>query len=132
MTVQLDHLMIPARSATAAARRLAEVLGVPWAPARIGPFIAVHVNDGLTIDFDERSGAFDKGHFCFRVSETEFGAILGRLMAAGIAYRSLPHGSDDFQVNTSVGGRVVYWREPDDHVWELLTVSYARASASGA
>jgi hypothetical protein len=30
------------------------------------------------------------------------------------------------QVNTQYGGRIVYWNEPDGHVWEALTVSYAR------
>jgi hypothetical protein len=30
------------------------------------------------------------------------------------------------RVNTSHGGRIVYWSRPDGHVWEALTVSYAR------
>jgi hypothetical protein len=30
------------------------------------------------------------------------------------------------QVNTQHGGRIVYWNEPAGHVWEALTVSYAR------
>ena len=41
-------------------------------------------------------------------------------------YRSMPHGPMDLQVNTTHGGRIVYWSEPDGHVWEALTVSYAR------
>ena len=131
MAVHLDHLMIPSRNREAAARRLAEILGVTWAPARIGPFTAVHVNDGLTIDFDEWAGEFPKGHYCFRVTEPEFHVILARLSASGIAYRSLPHGPDDRQVNTSLGSHIVYWGEPDGHVWELLTESYARAAAQG-
>jgi hypothetical protein len=24
------------------------------------------------------------------------------------------------------GGRLLYWSQPDGHVWEMLTVSYAR------
>ena len=32
----------------------------------------------------------------------------------------------DMAVNTQYGGRLVYWNEPDGHVWEILTVSYAR------
>lgn len=133
MNVQLDHLIIPARNKAAAADCLSRILGVPWAPARVGPFAAVFVNPGLTIDFDECPGEFAKGHYCFRVTEDEFQAILGRLDRAGIAYRSLPHGEDDHAVNRSVGGSIVYWREPDGHVWELLTESYARGdTADGA
>ncbi len=30
------------------------------------------------------------------------------------------------QINTDHGGRIVYWKEPDGHVWEALTQSYAR------
>jgi hypothetical protein len=53
LTINLDHIMIPSRDRNGAARQLATILGVEWAPARVGPFTAVHVNDGLTIDFDE-------------------------------------------------------------------------------
>jgi len=128
MAVHLDHLIIPSRNRDAAARLLAGLLGVSSAPANIGPFTAVHVNEGLTIDFDEWTDAVPKGHYCFRTSESEFNAVLARLAAAGIPYRSLPHGPVDNQVNTSLGSRIVYWAEPDGHVWELLTESYARAS----
>lgn len=131
MTVHLDHLLIPSKNREAAARRLAEILGVTWAPATIGPFTAVHVNDGLTIDFDEWTQDFPKGHYCFRVPESEFRVILARLSASGTSYRSLPHGPDDHQVNTSLGSLIVYWSEPDGHVWELLTESYARSPKQG-
>jgi hypothetical protein len=36
------------------------------------------------------------------------------------------HGPVDFQIDTELGGRIVYWNEPDGHQWEMLTVSYAR------
>jgi catechol 2,3-dioxygenase-like lactoylglutathione lyase family enzyme len=86
----------------------------------------VYVNDGLTLDFDETSEPLPKLHFCFRVDQAEFDAILGRIAAAGLQYRSSPHGPVDFKVNTDHGGRIVYWSEPGGHVWEALTVSYAR------
>ena len=72
------------------------------------------------------SESFPVQHYCFRVTQDEFDAILGRIQAAGIAYRSQPHGPADMRVNTGHGGSIVYWNEPDGHVWELLTVSYAR------
>jgi catechol 2,3-dioxygenase-like lactoylglutathione lyase family enzyme len=86
----------------------------------------VYVNDGLTLDFDETSEPFPTQHYCFRVEPAEFDAILGRIRAAGLPYRSSPHGPVDFAVDTAHGGRIVYWSEPDGHVWEILTVSYAR------
>ena len=54
--MHLDHLLIPSKNKEGAAKRLAQILGVTYGPARIGPFTAVHVNDGLTIDFDEWTG----------------------------------------------------------------------------
>jgi hypothetical protein len=126
MSAHLDHFIIPAKNKVAAARRLAEIFDVAWAPANIGPFAAVHINGGLTIDFDEWTETIPKGHYCFRVSEDEFNVILDRLRNLGIAYRSLPHGPPDCQVNRSAGGSIIYWSEPDGHVWELLTQSYAR------
>ena len=125
MKIELDHTIVPSRSPAAAAKRLAELLGVPWAEKGIGPFSPVYVNDGLTLDF-VRSDGFPVYHFCFRVSERDFDAIFGRIQAAGIPYRSTPHGEADMKINTDWGGRIVYWNEPDGHVWEILTVSYAR------
>lgn len=124
MTVHLDHLLVPARDKVAAAKLLAELLGVAWSETGIGPFAPVYVNDGFTIDFDEWPEPLPKTHYCFRVSENEFGAILERLKAAGIAYRSSVHGPVDFQIDTQHGGRIVYWNEPDGHQWEMLTVRY--------
>jgi hypothetical protein len=64
------------------------------------------------------------------VGEGEFGAILGRVKASGTPYRSMPHGPDDSRINTRFGGRNVYWNDADGHVWEILTVSYARRDAA--
>jgi hypothetical protein len=127
MAAHLDHLLVPSKNKEGAAKLLAQILGVTYGPARIGPFTAVYVNDGLTIDFDEWTDEVPKGHYCFRVTEPEFQEILGRLVTLGVPYRSLPHGAVDHQVNTSLGSPIVYWGEPDGHVWELLVESYARS-----
>ena len=126
MSVELDHMIVPSRNSEAAAELLANVLDVPWGKSGAGPFCAVYVNAGLTLDFDQTDGPFPVPHYCFRVSEVEFDGIVARLEARGIQYRSTPHGAADMQVNTEHGGRIVYWDEPDGHVWEALTVSYAR------
>lgn len=126
MSINLDHLLIPVRDRVASARLLATLLGVAWAESGIGPFSPVYVNDGLTLDFDQADSSYPVQHYCFRVSEPEFDAILGRIRAAGIEYRSAVHGPVDMQVDTQHGGRIVYWNEPDCHQWEMLTVSYAR------
>jgi hypothetical protein len=126
VSIELDHLLVPSHDRFAAAKQLADLLGVPWSTTGVGPFCPVYVNDGLTLDFDQATEPFPVQHYCFRVSPQEFDAILGRIRDAGIAYRSTPHGAADMQVNTRHGGSIVYWSEPAGHVWELLTVSYAR------
>ena len=126
MTVHLDHIMVPARDKLASAKLLAGLLDVPWSETGTGPFAPVFLNDGLTLDFDEWSEPFPLIHYCFRVSQGEFDAILARIKAAGIAYRSNVHGLADYRVDAEHGGSIVYWNEPDGHQWEMLTVSYAR------
>ena len=124
MSIQLDHTIVPSRDKEASAKRLAQVLGVPCAPAAAGPFYAVYVNEGLTLDFIDTDEAFPVYHFCFRVEPATFEHILARLRAAGIPFRSTVRGPVDMQVDAQYGN--VYGNEPDGHQWEMLTVSYAR------
>ena len=126
MTIALDHTIVSARDPRAAAKRLGELLGVPWSESGLGPFSPVYVSDGFTIDFIEDASDFPVQHLCFRVTEPEFDAILARIRAAGIKYRGNVRGPDDGRVNTGYGGRMVYWNDPEGHQWEMLTVSYAR------
>jgi catechol 2,3-dioxygenase-like lactoylglutathione lyase family enzyme len=126
MTIQLDHTIVPSRNQTASAKLLAELLGVPWVATGVKPFSPVYVNEGLTLDFIQTDEDFPIYHFCFRVSQQEFDAIVGRITAAGIKYRSTVRGPVDMQINTDFGGSIIYWNEPDGHQWEILTVSYAR------
>ena len=126
MPIELDHTIVPSHHRNASAKLLADLLGVPWAETGPGPFAPVYVNDGLTLDFIQTDEPFPIYHFCFRVGEGEFDAILARIESAGIAYRSSVRGAMDGKINTDYGGRMVYWNEPDGHQWEMLTVSYAR------
>ncbi len=124
MAIYLDHFIVPTHDKVASAKCLAELLGVAWAETGMGPFAPVYLNDDLTLDFVETQEPFPVHHYCFRVSRETFDAILARIKAAGIAYRSAVHGPVDMQVNAQFGN--VYWNEPDGHQWEMLTVSYAR------
>ncbi len=130
MAIELDHVIVSALHRDASATLLADLLGVPCGPAREGPFFAVYVNDGLTLDFYATDAPFPIEHFCFRVDDETFDAILGRLQAAGFAYRSSVRGPIDRQINTHYGGKMIYWNEPEGHQWEMVTVSYARQTVA--
>ena len=127
MAIHLDHVIVPSRDPIAAARSLASLLAVPWQESQ-GSFTPVYVNDTLTLDFADRE-RFEGHHFCFRVSEEAFDAIFGRIQAARIPYRSSPLGETDMQINRRLGGKNLYWDDADGHLWEILTVSYARPEA---
>ncbi|MFC5513814.1 VOC family protein [Massilia jejuensis] len=129
--IELDHVIVPARDRVASARLLASLLDVPWDETALGMFSAVYVNPGLTFDFLTTDEALSVEHFCFRVSDAEFDAIVRRLEAAGIGWRGDVRGPNDGQIGTAHGGRNIYWDQPDNHRWEILTVSYARQPAHG-
>jgi catechol 2,3-dioxygenase-like lactoylglutathione lyase family enzyme len=124
MAILLDHLIVPSRNPVSAAQGLASILDVPWEAER-GHFTPVYVNVTLTLDFAQRQ-EFNSHHYCFHVSDEEFDGIFARVQAANIVYRSTPRGPDDLQLNRRMGGRNFYWTDSDGHIWEVLTVSYAR------
>jgi catechol 2,3-dioxygenase-like lactoylglutathione lyase family enzyme len=124
MTIQLDHLIVPSHHQVEGARALAELLDVPWAAAQ-GTFSPVYLNDALTLDFADRE-QFERHHYAFRVSDEAFDAILARIEARQIPYRDRPRGENNRQINRRLGGKNLYWEDADGHLWEILTVSYAR------
>ncbi len=106
MAIQLDHIIVPSHNRVDGARLLAGLLDVPWAESQ-GSFTPVYVNETLTLDFADRE-QFESHHVCFGVSEGEFDAILARMQAARITYRSSPRGEDDMQINRRLGGKKPY------------------------
>ena len=120
MTITLNHTIVPARDKAAAARFFADIFGLHF-DAEGGHFAPVRVNETLTLLFDE-GGSFESHHYAFHVSDPEFDAIFGRIRQAGLAYGSAPWSLDDGKLNDWNGGRGVYFKCPDGHVLELMTV----------
>ena len=118
--ITLNHTIIPARDKHAAARFFADIFGLKVDGAH-GHFAPVHVNDTLTLLFDEDT-RFESHHYAFHVGEAEFDAIFGRVTKAGITYGSAPWSLDDGKLNDWNGGRGVYFKDPNGHVLELMTV----------
>ena len=48
--------------------------------------------------------------------------ILHRVQEAGLIYGSTPWSNDDAKLNNWGGGRGVYFKTPDGHLLELMTV----------
>ncbi|HET8700996.1 MAG TPA: VOC family protein [Nitrococcus sp.] len=119
MAIQLDHTIVPAHDKVASAKFFARIFGLSYA-GEISHFAPVKVNDTLTLDFDNDSG-FESHHYAFKVSEAEFDQIFQRIRDEGIAYGSGPRALDDMNINQPGGGRGVYFRDPNGHIFELLT-----------
>jgi catechol 2,3-dioxygenase-like lactoylglutathione lyase family enzyme len=119
MAIVLNHTIVPAHDKTRSAEFFARIFGLDYR----GPhshFAPVQVNDGLTLDFDER-GQFEPHHYAFMVSEPEFDAIFSRVRAEGITYGSGPRSRSDGEINHRHGGRGVYFDDPNGHVLEIMT-----------
>ena len=54
--------------------------------------------------------------------DDEFDAIFERTKQAGLSYGSAPWSLDDGELNDWNGGRGVYFKDPNGHVLELMTV----------
>src|ERR1700730_17372743 len=127
MTITLSHPIDPAQDKRAAAHFFARIFGLDADPIS-GHFAPVRLNDTLTLLFDDHAelachhDGCESYHFAFHVSDVEFDAILGRIREAKLAYGSAPWSLDDGKLNDWNGGRGVYFRDPDGHVLELMTV----------
>lgn len=119
MTLELDHTIVPARNKEASARFFARIFGLAY-EGQSPPFAPVKVNDRLTLDFMDEEG-FKSHHYAFKVEDTDFDAIFGRIQAEGLRYGSGPYRLEDMQINHRNGGRGVYFRDPDGHILEILT-----------
>ena len=120
MTIILNHTIVPARDKMAAARFLADIFGLQF-KEKSDHFAPVRVNETLTLLFDEDT-SFNSHHYAFHVNDAEFDSILERIKKAGLVYGSAPWSLDDGKLNDWNGGRGVYFKDPNGHVLELMTV----------
>jgi extradiol dioxygenase family protein len=122
MTVTLDHMIVAARDKSEAATFLADVLGLP-APTPMGPFLAVSVGEGLTLDFADAGNGNEVRplHLAFAVSEAEFDAIFGRIEQRALPFWADPHCSRPGEIGQRGRGRGFYFQDPNNHFLEVLT-----------
>jgi extradiol dioxygenase family protein len=120
MTVQLDHTIVQAHDKAESATFLAEMLGLP-APMPVASFMAVAIDDGLNFDFCDVDGDITRQHYAFRVDETEFDAIFGRVQERALPYWADPRRSRPGEIRVQGRGRGFYFEDPSGHFLEVLT-----------
>jgi catechol 2,3-dioxygenase-like lactoylglutathione lyase family enzyme len=120
MAIVLDHTIVPAHDKEASAKFFARIFGLSYQGA-VSHFAPVRVNEALVMDFDTWP-SFESHHYAFKVSATEFDAIFQRVKDERLAYGSGPFSPDDMQINHRGGGRGFYFKDPNGHLLEVLTV----------
>ncbi|WP_437517614.1 VOC family protein [Sorangium sp. So ce1099] len=123
MTVRLNHTIVPAKNKKVSATFMTEILGLP-PPEPFGHFLAVRLDNDVTLDFIESPEEFRPQHFAFLVSEAEFDEIFGRIRERQLPYWADPRAQRPGEINHHDGGRGVYFPDPDGHYLEIITRPY--------
>ena len=82
VAIELNHTIVAARDARAAAHGFADLFGVA-APEHYGPFWQISTANGVGLDFADADGEITPQHYAFLVSEDDFDAIYGRVAERG-------------------------------------------------
>ena len=125
MSVQLNHTIVWCRDQQKSANFYTEILGLPT-PVRFGPFLVVELSNGVSLDFYQQEEGYPQ-HYAFLVEEEEFDPIFARIQGRGLKYWADPTRTRPGEINRNDGGRGVYFRDPDDHLLEIITRPYGSA-----
>ena len=119
MSIELNHIIIPARSKWASATFLASILDVPTGQQR-ELSVPVKVGNGVTLGYVDAE-RFDPHHCAFLASDAEFDAAYARIRSTGITYYAGPHHQRPGEIGHLRGGRSLHFDDPDGHHIEITT-----------
>jgi len=124
LSVELNHTIVHARNNRDSAEFFANLLSLEIT-AEWGPFIAVGLSNGVTLDFATVPvDSITPQHYAFLISEEEFDAAYAQIRERGIEHYADPHRKRPGTINRNDGGRGVYFMDPAGHAMELITVPY--------
>jgi len=127
MEITLNHTIVPAHDRVKSAKWYEEVFGFTFLK-EWGHFAVVRVNSTLTFDFMNRKDRLPFHHYAFKVNDQQFDEVLGRVKGKNIPFCSGPGllmaDNYDYKTNNYYGGRGVYFKDPNGHSLEILTVDY--------
>lgn len=124
---QLNHTIVWCSDKRRSADFLTDLLGLPAARPFLH-FLVVELENGVSLDYYEKTGPVSPQHYAFLVSDSEFDAAFDRINTQRMAHWADPARSRPGEINTHFGGRGVYFSDPDDHLMELITTPYGSES----
>jgi catechol 2,3-dioxygenase-like lactoylglutathione lyase family enzyme len=119
----LNHHIVWCRDKQRSAAFLTEMLGLPVA-VPFGPFLAVELDNGVSLDFHDVDEEIRPQHYAFLITEPEFDAVYERIVDRGLDHWADPMRSRPGEINHNDGGRGVYFPDPDGHLLEVITRPY--------
>ncbi|MCP9831494.1 VOC family protein [Synechococcus sp. HJ21-Hayes] len=124
MAVVINHIVVHCYNKEESAAFIADVLGLPE-PRPFHCFQVVCLDNGATLDFlDSPDNEIVWEHFAFLVDEGDFDAIFARIQTRKMQFWSDPFCKLPGVINTDDGGRSIYFKDPNGHLLEILTVPY--------
>ncbi len=122
MATVLDHTIVPVRNREEAVEFYSRIFGFEDL-GEVGPFLAVRVNDGFTLDFRD-SDDFRSIHYAFAMEPEQFETAFGNIRASGIPYGDAPNDQENMKgPGMTMGakglGKAVYFKDPNGHVLEI-------------
>jgi catechol 2,3-dioxygenase-like lactoylglutathione lyase family enzyme len=122
MSIELNHTIVAARDPQASAKFLADILGLPVDPP-VAHFTPVTLTNRVTLDYDHNPGTITPCHYAFLLGDEEFEAAFARIQDAGVTYYADPACQKTGQIyqHDYDGARGAYFRDPDNHLMEILT-----------
>ena len=123
MAAQLNHTIVWCRDKMASSAFLARMLGRPE-PRPFYHFMVVDLDNDVSLDFMQKEGAVSPQHYAFLIGEEDFDAALARIRGEGVRHWADPARTKPNEINTHVGGRGVYFEDPDGHLLEAITKPY--------
>ncbi|MGV9311558.1 VOC family protein [Streptomyces sp. NPDC003691] len=128
MSVKLDHTIVHSSDRFEGARFLAGLIEAAKPPYANGPFAALTLDDGLTLDYLDHDGDIPSQHLAFRVPDDLFERILAKVVERGLPYFADPLHTEPGSTYLRQGSRGFYLDDPDGHNLEFLTAPGASAA----
>jgi catechol 2,3-dioxygenase-like lactoylglutathione lyase family enzyme len=123
VSVAFNHTIVWCRDQTVSSSFLAELLERPE-PHRMGPFLAVELDNGVTLDFDEMGDEpFPTQHLAFLVDLGVFERAYGKLQSRGVEHWADPGRTQSGKTYEHGHDRGFYFLDPDGHLLELISRS---------